>query len=194
MYMGVLRLFVCVFVCSCLGMSLCLPILHVSVRVSLPPFLWKSNTAAAATSLHIPPVFDSIQSTVCIITLVPYGNLLGPKYCSLTNHSFVFSRYTKHQSCFRTHTTQQSAYGQTPLLSLHTQTPTPSPKPRHHPPVLPRITEQCGTQSWLIRTARHAMSLIFLSSRWRLLQCKEITSLGLQEGWALFWRNGQKQK
>lgn len=53
------------------------------------------------------PCFDSIQSTVCIITLVPCGNLLGPKYCSLTNPSFVFRRYTKHQSCFSTHAAHQ---------------------------------------------------------------------------------------
>lgn len=36
------------------------------------------------------PLFDSIQSTVGIITPLLYGNLLRPKYHSLTNLSFVF--------------------------------------------------------------------------------------------------------
>lgn len=72
------------------------------------PFLWKSN-GAAATSLHIPSSFDSIRSDLCIISLLPYANLAGPKYCSLTNPSFVFSRHTKHQSCFSTHATPSKA-------------------------------------------------------------------------------------
>lgn len=86
------------------------PCLHVSPM----PFLWKSNTAAA-TSLHIPPSFDSVQSGVCIISLVPHANLPGPKYCSLTNPSFVFSRHTKHQSCFSTHATPTKP----PPLTVH---------------------------------------------------------------------------
>lgn len=85
------------------------------LRVSPMPFLWKSNTAAA-TSLHIPPSFDSVQSGVCIISLVPYANLPGPKYCSLTNPSFVFSLHTKHQSCFSTHATPQPP----PPMHAHT--------------------------------------------------------------------------
>lgn len=52
-----------------------------------------------------PPSFDSVQSGVCIISPVLYANLAAPKYCSLTNPSFVFSCYTKHQSCFSTHAT-----------------------------------------------------------------------------------------
>lgn len=85
--------------CAC-ARVLFSPCLHVSPM----PFLWKSNSAAA-TGLHIPSSFDSIRSDLCIISLLPYANLAGPKYCSLTNPSFVFSRHTKHQSCFSTHAT-----------------------------------------------------------------------------------------
>lgn len=139
--------FVCVFacVCACVTSSISMEI----KRCSSHEFTHS-------------PCFDSIQSTVCIITLVPYGNLLGPKYCSLTNPSFVFSRYTKHQSCFSTHavhpppppphTHTHSPIPQ-PSLLTHTHT-TPTRQPRPSP--LPRNTEQCGTESWLIRTARHA--------------------------------------
>lgn len=104
------------------------------------------------------PCFDSIQSTVCIITLVLYGNLLGPKYCSLTNPSFVFCLYTKHQSCFSTHAAHQPPLclftGARTRAHTHTDTHTPPHRPR--PSLLPRNTEQYGTESWLIRTARHA--------------------------------------
>lgn len=89
------------------------------------PFLWKSNTAAA-TSLHIPPSFDSVQSGVCIISLVPYANLPGPKYCSLTNPSFVFSLHTKHQSCFSTHATPQHPPPPTCTCTRTSHTPPPS--------------------------------------------------------------------
>lgn len=96
--------------------------------------------------------FDSVQSTVCIITPVPCGNLLGPKYCSLTNPSFVFSCYTKHQSCFSTHATHQPPPSHLKPTHKHTHTLA------HHPcsSPLPRNTELRGTESWLIRTARHA--------------------------------------
>lgn len=83
------------------------------------------------------PCFDFIQSTVCIITPVPYANLLGPKYCALTNPSFVFSCYTKHQSHFCTHkhahkkTTPQP---HTPIrLHTHTHMRTQQRKPRPYP-------------------------------------------------------------
>lgn len=106
------------------------------------PFLWKSNSAGA-TSLHIPSSFHSIQFDLCIISLLPYANLAGPKYCSLTNPSFVFSRHTKHQSCFSTHAT--------PPNIVHGRTCT-----SHTPSTLPGNKEQCETESWLIRTARPA--------------------------------------
>lgn len=101
------------------------------------------------------PCFDSIQSTVCIITLVPYGNLLGPKYCSLTNPSFVFSRYTKHQSCFSTHAAHQPPDSLSTLTHAH-HTLHNTHYTNHAPPLFPRNTERYGTKSWLIRTARHA--------------------------------------
>lgn len=82
---------------------------------------------------------------------------------------------------------------------MHTHTHTPSGhQPRPSP--LPRNTEQCGTESWLIRTARHAgiwvLSLIFPSSRWCLLQCKEIPPLGQQTGRGLVLegRTNKKEK
>lgn len=50
------------------------------------------------SEVYSPPCFDSIQSSVCIITRPPYANLRGPKYCGLTNPSFVFTCHTKHQS------------------------------------------------------------------------------------------------
>lgn len=52
-----INLCLCVYiVCSFVRVHMHLPVyLQVSVHVCPPPFLWKSN-AAAATSLHIPPV------------------------------------------------------------------------------------------------------------------------------------------
>ena len=92
------------------------------------------------------PCFDSIQSTVCIITPVPYGNLLGPKYCSLTNPSFVFSRCTKHQSCFSTHAAHQPPTSSSVFTHTHTHTHTrtcthhacPSPLPETQSNVEPK--------------------------------------------------------
>ena len=111
-------IFVCVFasVCACVTSSISMEI----KRCSSHKFTHS-------------PCFDSIQSTVCIITPVPYGNLLGPKYCSLTNPSFVFSRYTKHQSCFSTHAAHQPPH--TPALPPHTlppHQPRPSPLPQKY--------------------------------------------------------------
>ncbi len=110
--------FVCVFarLCVCVTSSISMEI----KRRSSPKFTHS-------------PCFDSIQSTVCIITLVPYGNLLGPKYCSLTNPSFVFSRYTKHQSCFSTLSAHQPPHPH-PLAS---QKRTHTHPTNHAPPLSP---------------------------------------------------------
>lgn len=84
---------------ACLWLHICLSIFAcVSVCITHSFFI-KTKCGSSHKFTHS-PCFDSIQSTVCIITLVPCGNLLGPKYCSLTNPSFVFRGYTKHQSCF----------------------------------------------------------------------------------------------
>lgn len=125
------------------------------------------------------PCFDFIQSTVCIITPVPYANLLGPKYCALTNPSFVFSCYTKHQSHFCTHKHARTHTKKQPLPSLPPHTPIRLHTCTHThahtaEEATPLPTEQCATERRLIRTARHAefwgLSLIFPSSRWCLLR------------------------
>lgn len=90
------------------------------------------------------PCFDSIQSTVCIITPVLYGNLVGPKYCSLTNPSFVFSLSTKHQSCFSTHAAHPP-----PTFPAHTRSRPPHPA-NHAPPRSPEAQNSVEPKAgWL---------------------------------------------
>lgn len=134
----------CVCVCACMYVwvseSVCV---HISASVRAfacicarvtSPISMEIKHCSSHKFTHS-PCFDSIQSTVCIITLVPYGNLLGPKYCSLTNPSFVFSRYTKHQSYSGTHTTQQTPplppLCAPPLVCTHTHARTSSHAPTH---------------------------------------------------------------
>lgn len=133
--------FVCVFacVCACVTSSISMEI----KRCSSHEFTHS-------------PCFDSIQSTVCIITLVPYGNLLGPKYCSLTNPSFVFSRYTKHQSCFSTHAVHPphplhthihtAQYPNPPSSHTHTQPQPANHAPPHSPETQSSVEPKAG---WL---------------------------------------------
>ena len=151
--------YVCVFVCVCIHRySFTRACVRVCAYAFVCVFACVCACVTSSISMEIKrcsshefthsPCFDSIQSTVCIITLVPYGNLLGPKYCSLTNPSFVFSRYTKHQSCFSTH----AVHHPTPP---HTHTPsnTPTLPPNTHthnptPPTTPLPTPQKHRAVW----------------------------------------------
>lgn len=77
--------------------AICLKMcVYVLCIYSYPHFHWNQKLSEVYSS----PCFDSIQSSVSIITQLPYANLWGPKYCGLTNPSFVFTCHTKHQSCF----------------------------------------------------------------------------------------------
>lgn len=123
--------FLCVFarVCTCVTYAISMEIKHCSSH-----------------KFTHSPSFDSIQSTVCIITLVLYGNLLGPKYCGLTNPSFVFSRYTKHQSFFSTHGTHQTPSFLPSRVCSHTYTYITSHTPTNSPTTQSSVKLKAG---WL---------------------------------------------
>lgn len=162
----------CACACLCAAQLECARLHFPGVHVSPPPFpISMEIKQCGRHQFTHSPCFDFIQSTVCIITPVPYANLLGPKYCALTNPSFVFSRYTKHQSHFCTHKHAHKKTTPPPHtpIRLHTHTHAHTAEE-----ATPLPTEQCATERRLIRTARHAeiwgLSLIFPSSRWCLLR------------------------
>ena len=163
---------VCVFVCACLTVCVCVCVCVCQWTCHLP--ISMEIKGRDSHNFTHSPCFDSIQSTVCIITPVQYGNLLGPKYWGLTNPSFVFRHYTKHKSCFSTQ-----------AVSTHTHAPHihKSHENRAVEPNAGRLVPEDTLGSRLVIN----ISVFQMAD---LLQCKDSTA-GQGNVSASLWRVGQ---